>query len=395
MTPRGDSDSRYSYKINQQANYISLPLTNQQTPVMADTGASGHYIRPSDPHTKTGILRTPINVGLPNGTILQSNKETCLLNLKQLPIAAREAHTIPGLTHSSFISIRILCDAGCTAEFDHNKVVVKHNNKTILEGPRDNQTGLWRIPMDPSPTKHPAAKIQHCNNAYRTQSIPDFVKFLHATAFSPTKATWLKAIKQGFYQSWPGLTHAAAGKYFPTSMDMHKGHMDQSRKNVRSTKKEPIESETTPTQNVNNEPTHLTFATIEDTGNIYTDQTGRFPVTSSQGHKYILIMYDYDSNAILTEPIKSRNGGEILRAYKKLFEYLQPQGCKPRTHWLDNEASNALKEYNTQRDVTYQLVPPNMHRRNAAERAIRTWKTILPLDYVAPTKPSHCTRGHI
>jgi hypothetical protein len=153
-------------------------------------------------------------------------------------------------------------------------------------------------------------------------------------------------------------------------MDMHKGHMDQSRKNVRSTKKETNETETTPTQNVNNEPTHLTFATIEDTGKIYTDQTGRFPVTSSQGHKYILIMYDYDSNAILTEPIKSRSGGGILRAYKNLFEYLQQRGFKPRTHWLDNEASNALKDYNTQQDVVYQLVPPNMHRRNAAERAI-------------------------
>jgi hypothetical protein len=46
---------------------------------------------------------------------------------------------------------------------------------------------------------------------------------------SPTKTTWLKAIKQDFFQSWPGLTYAAASKHFPTSMDMHKGHMDQSR----------------------------------------------------------------------------------------------------------------------------------------------------------------------
>jgi hypothetical protein len=101
--------------------------------------------------------------------------------------------------------------------------------------------------------------------------------------------------------------------------------MDQTRKNVRSTKTRTNENEneTLPTQNVNNEPTHLTFATIEDTGKIYTDQTGRFPVTSSQGHKYILILYDYDSNAILAEPIKSRSGGDILRAYTKLFEYLQ------------------------------------------------------------------------
>jgi hypothetical protein len=67
--------------------------------------------------------------------------------------------------------------------------------------------------MGPRPTEQTADTIQHwCNNAYRTQSIPDLITFLHATAFSPTKTTWLKAIQQGFYQSWPGLTHAAASK---------------------------------------------------------------------------------------------------------------------------------------------------------------------------------------
>jgi hypothetical protein len=171
-------------------------------------------------------------VGLPNGTILQSNEETCLLNLNELPRAAREAHTIPGLTHSSLISIGTLCDAGCTAEFDQTKVVVKYNNNNILEGQRDNQTGLWRIPMNPTTIKQTTNTKQQCNNAYRTQSIPELIEFLHATAFSPTKTTWLKAIKQGFFQSWPGLTYSAANKYFPASIDMQKGHMDQTQKNV-------------------------------------------------------------------------------------------------------------------------------------------------------------------
>jgi hypothetical protein len=231
MTPRVTKIVNSS-KINQQASYIGLPPIQQQTMTIADTGATGHYIQPSDPHTKTGILRTPINVGLPNGTILQSNKDTCLLNINELPIAAQEVHTMPGLTHSSLISTGTLCDAGCTAEFDHTKVVVKYNNKNILEGPRDNRTGLWRIPMNPTPTEQTTNKTQQSNNAYRTQSIPDLIKFLHATTFSPTKATWLKAIRQGFFQSWRGLTHVAASKHSPTSMDMHKGHMDQTLKNV-------------------------------------------------------------------------------------------------------------------------------------------------------------------
>ena len=41
------------------------------------------------------------------------------------------------------------------------------------------------------------------------------------------------------------------------------------------------------------------MATVDETKKIYTDQTGKFPITYSWGNKYILIMYVYDANAIL------------------------------------------------------------------------------------------------
>jgi hypothetical protein len=44
---------------------------------------------------------------------------------------------------------------------------------------------------------------------------------------------------------------------------------------------------------------------------------------------------------------------------------------------LDNEASNLLKMYLHQQDITFQLVPPYSHRRNSAERAIRSFKDHL------------------
>jgi hypothetical protein len=44
-------------------------------------------------------------------------------------------------------------------------------------------------------------------------------------------------------------------------------------------------------------------------------------------------------------------------------------------HWMDNEASTALKNMLVNKfQMTYQLVPPHIHQRNAAERAIRTFK---------------------
>jgi hypothetical protein len=99
-------------------------------------------------------------------------------------------------------------------------------------------------------------------------------------------ATWIKAVERGLFQSWPGLTVHAIKKYLPASEATTKGHLDQTRKNARSTQTQTQETE--PTQEPQNEATGLLFATIEMTGRIYTDQTGRFPVKSSRGNQYIL-----------------------------------------------------------------------------------------------------------
>jgi hypothetical protein len=41
---------------------------------------------------------------------------------------------------------------------------------------------------------------------------------------------------------------------------------------------------------------------------------------------------------------------------------------------MDNEASTALKHFLHSKDTQFQLVPPHVHRQNAAERAIQTFK---------------------
>ena len=92
------------------------------------------------------------------------------------------------------------------------------------------------------------------------------------------------------------------------------GHMNQTHQHVRSTKTDKPISQDGDQQEPNNHPTHNVFATIEDTGKVYTDQMGRFPVHSSAGNQYILVMYNYDSNAILTEAPKTIQGPKILKA---------------------------------------------------------------------------------
>ena len=85
-------------------------------------------------------------------------------------------------------------------------------------------------------------------------------------------------------------------------------------------------------------------------------------------------MYDHDSNAILTHPLKTRQGAEIKRTWMILHDQLARRGVPPKIYIMDNEASSDLKKAILKYKLRYQLTPPHMHRINAAERAIRTFK---------------------
>ena len=50
------------------------------------------------------------------------------------------------------------------------------------------------------------------------------------------------------------------------------------------------------------------------------------------------------------------------------------QGIVPLHKILDNEISEAYKEKILATKMSYQLIPPDDHRRNISERAIQTWK---------------------
>jgi hypothetical protein len=72
--------------------------------------------------------------------------------------------------------------------------------------------------------------------------------------------------------------------------------------------------------------------------------------------------------------MKSRSASEWVKSYDLIHQELTSKGFKPKLQTLDNEASSALKHFFTTHDVEYQLVPPHFYQRNAAERAIHTFK---------------------
>jgi hypothetical protein len=163
--------------------------------------------------------------------------------------------------------------------------------------------------------------------------------------------------------------------------------LNQQRLNARTTKiKEPKAIVTEPDLDHGIKTQFVYSATI-DAGQIYTDQTGIFLVVSNKGNKYIMILYDYDSNAILTQPIKDRTAPELLKAFQIMEQELVARGLKPKLMKLDNEASKLLKTYLHQQNITFQLVPAYSHRQKPAERAIRSFKDNL-IDRLCSTDKS-------
>jgi hypothetical protein len=165
-------------------------------------------------------------------------------------------------------------------------------------------------------------------------------------------------------------------------------HMNQRRQNIRSTSKTPIADAPTADSDLGTK-THLVYAFLIDQGQLYTDLTGKFPVIPSKGNSYVIVCYVYDCNYVKGIPMKSRSASECVKAYDTIHQELTVKGFKPKLQNLDNEASAALKNFSTANDVEYQLVPPRRHRRNDAERAIRTFKEhfVAGLSSVDPTFP--------
>jgi hypothetical protein len=166
-------------------------------------------------------------------------------------------------------------------------------------------------------------------------------------------------------------------KHLSKSTATTKGHLNQQRKNARTTQNKTKNAGIQESDIDHGIKTQFVYAATIDAGQIYTDQTGIFPVVSSKGNKYIMILYDYDSNTILAQPIKDLTASELLKAFQIMEQELVARGLKSKLMKLDNEASKLLKTYLHQQDITFQVVPPYSHRRNSAERALRSFKDHL------------------
>ena len=103
-----------------------------------------------------------------------------------------------------------------------------------------------------------------------------------------------------------------------------------------------------------------------------------------------MIAYHCDANLILADTFASKKYTHRLLANDKIMQRLSYNKLIVDLQILDNEASVEYKRAIKKKwNANDQLVPPNKHRSNTAERAIRTFKAhfLSILAGVAPDSP--------
>ena len=201
--------------INEQIHFNSM-CNDSSLEAVADSGTTGHCIKPIKPCTKKQTATQLIPIKMPNGEIITSSHIT-LLSQHKLLDKARQAHIFPGL-QKPLISIGTLCDNNCIAVFDEKKVTIydKSMRQIVMQGHRDPNTTLYMIntaaPLREMKEQHIPDTLR-ANHVYETKSKQELTLFYHAACFSPTKRTCLDAIKRNAFASWPGLTVEIVNKY--------------------------------------------------------------------------------------------------------------------------------------------------------------------------------------
>jgi hypothetical protein len=250
------------------------PFFKQHETAIVDSGCTGHFLLVNAPCLNKVKSRTPVMVRLPNGATMESS-HTAELDIPELNADVSKAHVFQGMANHSLISAGQLCAEGYIVTFKQASVIICDSEKSqILSGPRDLDTGLWRINLKQI-NNHIPEPI--ANILYELRSTGSLVHYLHKALFSPTSSALLQAVKDGHLITWPGLAEDAINKHLNLTPATAMGHMNQRRQNIRSTSKTPVADEPTPHTDLGTK-THLVYAVLVEQGQLYTDLTGKCPV---------------------------------------------------------------------------------------------------------------------
>ena len=84
---------------------------------ISDSGAAAYFLVEGAPIINMREAENPITIKLPDVSLIYST-HIGNLDIPWMPDSMTVAHIVPGLSHSSLISTKVFCDAGCKVMFD-------------------------------------------------------------------------------------------------------------------------------------------------------------------------------------------------------------------------------------------------------------------------------------
>jgi hypothetical protein len=204
---------------------------------VADSGATSSIGTEGNPSKRTRKPSTK-EFKLPNGEVVTAKEIAEYPFDVQKP--ANELHITPGISENSLLSTSKYADAGCITIFENDMVnvygaqntMITVSREAVLRGWQEDREDLWQIPIVDTVQKNntdttifnkPPTEFlpdrpepsEAVHNVYTLKTQPELVRYHHTAAGFPTKPTFLAAIKNKQFPSWPGLTINAVRKHFP------------------------------------------------------------------------------------------------------------------------------------------------------------------------------------
>jgi hypothetical protein len=199
---------------------------------------------------------------------------------------------------------------------------------------------------------------------------------------SPPVVTLKRHCGNGILPTLP-ITDSMLTKTPPHSLATAEGYLDAHRQGVQSTRPKPTEERhqqivdefcSFPDVDTARPPGASIIIKVYDAKKeIDIDLAGRLPISTEGGGEYYVVFYYYYANYIHVKLAKNRSNKELIEALHRGLAYYTDKGMDASYALLDNGFAMAgYKIFFRQKGLHMQLVPPNSHRRNMGERAIRT-----------------------
>ena len=121
IDPLTDDSSTKSIEFPKQETLFNTPkIKIEFKQAIAGAGSKGNFILPGAPLKHIQPSNRPLVVHLPYGKTLQYT-HTGNLDLPWLSKEGTRAHVVLGLSNTSYVSIKMLCNAGCKVSYEKEK----------------------------------------------------------------------------------------------------------------------------------------------------------------------------------------------------------------------------------------------------------------------------------